>query len=116
MTWDIFAPLNGKRRQRPPFRECYQGSRLLNRIQPRRILRLSAALFAAASSDRYCGRLLQCGKRLLGVLRQRMLGLLLDEIGEAGGGARLVSHRGARERGPEHGVGGERAGRAVLEN
>src|SRR6185503_353753 len=129
MTWDIFAPLNEKRRQRPPFHECYQGLRLLDRIQPRRILSRYCRrpresgdpwipAFAGMTIRRrttYGGGLLQRGERLLGVLRERMLGLLLDEIREAGGGARPVSHRRARERGAEHGVGGERALRARLE-
>src|ERR1044071_5157583 len=44
-----------------------------------------------------------------------MLGLLLDELREARGGARLVAHRRAGERGAEHGVAGERTARAVLE-
>src|SRR5574341_1437576 len=59
--------------------------------------------------------LAQRGERLLGVLGERVSGLALDELLEAGAGARLVAHRRARERGAEHGVAGERALRVRLQ-
>src|SRR5688500_13663014 len=59
--------------------------------------------------------LAQRGERLSGVPGERVAGVALEELLEAGGGARALAHRGAGKRGAELRVRGQRAARIRLD-